>query len=88
MGPLVSGSLFPDEPSLVTIKITSVLDLSDGLHKLGCKSIYQQCSCLMWHCLAISCFVTGSLSSGLQGPWSQPWEMTLLIIEVVLLGYI
>lgn len=62
---LASGSLFPDEPSLVTVKITFILELSDGLHKLGCKSIYQQCTCLMWDCLAISCLATGSFTAGL-----------------------
>lgn len=71
MESLASGSLFPDEHSLVTIKITSILELSDGLHKLDCKSIYQQCTCLMWQCLAISCLVTGSLTTGLQGPWAS-----------------
>lgn len=43
MEPLASGSLLSDEPSLVTIKVTSVLELLDGLHKLDCENILQQC---------------------------------------------
>jgi len=89
MEPSASGSLFPDEPSLATVRFTSILELSDGLHKLCCKRIYQQCSCLMWHCIAISCLLTGSLAAGLQSPWASHGKcVTLLIIEVVLLGYL
>lgn len=30
MEPLASGSMFPDEPTLVTIKIASTLELAGG----------------------------------------------------------
>lgn len=84
MEPLASGSLLSDEPSLVTIKVTSVLELLDGLHKLDCENILQQCLWWTWHCLASSYFVTVSLTAGLQGPQaSHGNQVTLLIIEVV-----
>lgn len=61
MEPLASGLMFPDEPTLVTIKIASTLELAGGttsntLANVALPSYYT------------SCLVTGSLTVGLQVP--------------------